>query len=122
MSTEQVVPTPSVGVAKRASIHPLSPLTSREIVKSAELIRGIYPQKTNLQFKIVTLQEPEKAQLIPFLESEHRGAQVPRIDRKAFVNYYIRNTVCLVTHIGEKETWIESHSLLMFSFPAGQIP
>ncbi|MCJ1240084.1 hypothetical protein MMC14_008084 [Varicellaria rhodocarpa] len=92
MSTEQVVPTPSVGVAKRASIHPLSPLTSREIVKSAELIRGIYPQKTNLQFKIVTLQEPEKAQLIPFLESEHRGAQVPRIDRKAFVNYYIRNT------------------------------
>ena len=122
MSTEQIVPTPSVGVAKHASIHPLSPLTSREIVKSAELIRGIYPQKTNLQFKVITLQEPEKAQSIPFLDSEHRGVQVPSIDRKAFVNYYIRNTVCLVIHLGEKETWIESHPLLIFSFLAGQIP
>ena len=94
MSTAQVESTPSVGVARQVCSHPLSPLTASEITTSAHLIRGLYPSKTNLQFKAITLEEPEKAQLIPFLDAEHRRGRTPSIDRKAFVNYYIRNTVC----------------------------
>ena len=93
MSTEQVSSTPAVGVANHVPTHPLSPLTASEITRSSGLIRALYPTKTNLQFKAVTLEEPEKAQLVPYLEAERNGSYVPRIDRKAFVNYYIRNTV-----------------------------
>lgn len=93
MSTEPVESTPFVGVAKQVPSHPLSPLTASEIRKSADLIRRLYPSKTDLQFRAITLEEPEKARLIPFLEAEHNGGPVPSIDRKAFVNYYIRNTV-----------------------------
>ena len=93
MSTEQVTPTPVIGVAKQFASHPLSPLTAHEITRSADLIKGLYPAKTNFQFKAITLEEPEKAQLVPYLEAEHYGSKVPKIDRKAFVCYYIRNTV-----------------------------
>ena len=95
MSAEQIVEsTPAIGVVKHVPNHPLSPLTASEITRSAELIRTLYPSETNLQFKAITLEEPEKAQLVPFLEAEHCGTNTPHIDRKAFVNYYIRNTVC----------------------------
>ena len=56
-------------------------------------MRSVYPSKTDLFFKAITLEEPKKAQLVPYLEAEHRGLRLPRIDRKAFVSYYIRNTV-----------------------------
>ena len=95
MSTEQIESAPLVGVAKQVASHPLSPLTASEITTCADLIRGLYPSKTNLQFKAITLEEPEKAQTIPFLEAEHRGGRTTSIDRKAFVNYYIRNTVSI---------------------------
>lgn len=73
--------------------HPLSPLTASEITTSAELIKGLYPTQTRIDFKAITLEEPEKAQLVPYLDAEHNGRSLPRISRKAFVNYYIRNTV-----------------------------
>ncbi|MCJ1388004.1 hypothetical protein MMC18_000848 [Xylographa bjoerkii] len=92
MSTEQVFSTPTVGVAKQLSVHPLSPLTSSEISAAAGFINGLYPAKTDLLFKAITLEEPAKAQLAPYLDAEHEGRSVGRIDRKAFVNYYIRNT------------------------------
>ena len=94
MSTEQITSAPAVPVAKHAPIHPLSPLTKVEITRASALIRGLYPARTDLQFKVITLDEPEKAQLVPFLEAEHNGSYLPSIERKAFVNYYIRNTVC----------------------------
>lgn len=47
----------------------------------------------DLRFKVVTLEEPAKKSLIPYLEAEHGGKPVPRIDRRAFVAYYLRNTV-----------------------------
>lgn len=94
MSTEQVTSSPEAGVAKQAlPSHPLSPLTAAEITRSADLIRSLYPAKTNLQFKAITLEEPEKAQLVPYLDAEHNGSRLPKINRKAFVSYYIRNTV-----------------------------
>ena len=93
MSTEQISSTATVGVAKQVPVHPLSPLTSAEITRASEFIKGLYPAHTSLLFKAITLEEPEKAQLAPYLDAEHQGRSPGKIDRKAFLNYYIRNTV-----------------------------
>lgn len=96
MSTEQVISTSAtaeVPVAKHAAIHPLSPLTASEIRGAARLTRSLYAPNAKLQFKAITLEEPEKARLVPFLEAEHSARRLPSIDRKAFVSYYLRNTV-----------------------------
>ena len=95
MSTEQVSSSPAATVGKQVGSHPFSPLTTSEITASAELVKGLYPNQTRLQFKAITLEEPEKAQVIPYLEAEHSGKPLPKILRKAFVCYYIRNTVSL---------------------------
>ncbi|MCJ1362825.1 hypothetical protein MMC16_001931 [Acarospora aff. strigata] len=92
MSTEQVSSSPAATVGKQVGSHPFSPLTTSEITASAELVKGLYPNQTRLQFKAITLEEPEKAQVIPYLEAEHSGKPLPKILRKAFVCYYIRNT------------------------------
>lgn len=92
MSTHQVSWTPSTVVSKRTASHPLSPLSAQEINRSSQLIRALYPSQIELHFKVVTLEEPKKAQLIPYLDAEHRGRTLPSLDRKAFLCYYIRNT------------------------------
>jgi Cu2+-containing amine oxidase len=74
-------------------VHPLAPLSSSEITTSAHLIKGLFPQNTNLQFKAITLHEPEKRVVVPYLAAEHESKFLPHIARKAFVLYYIRNTV-----------------------------
>ncbi len=90
MSTEQVlVSLPQ----KTAPQHPLGPLTASEISESARLIKGLWPSNINIQFKSITLLEPKKAELVPFLTAEHSGQRTPTIDRKSFIIYYIRNTV-----------------------------
>ena len=99
MSTEQApVSLPFVGGKKATLQHPLGPLTANEIKESAKLITGLWPSNTNLQFKSITLQEPNKADLIPFLEAEHDGRQTPTVERRSFVIYYIRNTVSTTRH------------------------
>ena len=75
--------------------HPLCPLTASEIKVSAKLVRSIYPANPDIQFKAITLEEPEKALLAPYLDAEHAGKRVPKLERRAFVSYYIRNTVRL---------------------------
>lgn len=94
MSTEQV-PTflPIVGGKKVVLQHPIGPLTATEITESAEIIKSIWPSNTDIQFKAITLQEPDKSELVPFLAAEHAGQQTPTIERRSFVIYYIRNTV-----------------------------
>lgn len=75
------------------SNHPLSPLTAFEISTSSQLIHRLYPPRTDLHFKAVTLLEPVKAQIVSYLEAEQARAKKPSIERKSFVCYYIRNTV-----------------------------
>ena len=90
MSTEQVL----VSRPKKTTPqHPLGPLTAAEISESARLIKGLWPSNTNIQFKSITLQEPKKSELVPFLTAEHSGQRLPTVERKSFVIYYIRNTV-----------------------------
>ncbi|RDL33912.1 Amine oxidase [Venustampulla echinocandica] len=83
---------PLVGAKKGIQQHPLGPLTASEITESARLIRALWPANTNIQFKVITLQEPNKADLVPFLAAEHNGQPTPIIERRSFVVYYLRNT------------------------------
>ena len=93
MSTEQVSMAPMAEAIKHIAPHPLCPLTASEIKGSAELLKACWPPRTDFHFKTITLEEPAKSLLVPFLEAEHKGLRLPLIDRKAFVSYYIRNTV-----------------------------
>ena len=78
---------------KQIPAHPLCPITAAEIKQSAHLIKRLYPAKTDFSFKAITLEEPDKAQLVPYLDAEHSGGRLPYIERKIFVSYYLRNTV-----------------------------
>jgi primary-amine oxidase len=96
MSTEQIQTSLPFVRGKKATLqHPLGPLTASEISESASLIKGLWPSNTNIQFKSITLREPAKADLVPFLEAEHAGRQMPAVERRSFVVYYIRNTVSI---------------------------
>jgi primary-amine oxidase len=82
------------GVAETQEVqHPIAPLTASEIIESSRLIREAWPSHTNLHFKVVTLQEPSKVELLPFLAAEHQGRRLRPIERRSLVVYYIRNTV-----------------------------
>ncbi len=92
MATAQVpISIPIVGTAKAE--HPLGPLTADEISASSALIKSVWPPQTSLQFKAITLLEPPKAELLPYLTAEHASQALPFLSRKSFVVYYIRNTV-----------------------------
>lgn len=73
--------------------HPFCPLSADEIRAASALVHSIWPSNADLRFKTVTLDEPAKNEFLPYLDAEHSGAALPTIDRKAFVAYYIRNTV-----------------------------
>ncbi|RDW68121.1 hypothetical protein BP6252_09517 [Coleophoma cylindrospora] len=89
MATETSIP---VRGAKLTPQHPLGPLTASEIQESARLIKGFWPSATDIQFKSITLQEPKKTDLVPFLAAEKATSELPFIERRSFVVYYIRNT------------------------------
>lgn len=73
--------------------HPLSPITAAEITTSSKLLRSCYPPQIALQFKVITLQEPRKEEIIQYLDAEHKGTETTPIKRRSFVAYYIANTV-----------------------------
>ena len=73
--------------------HPLCPLTSSEIKIATGMIKGLYPEGTNFMFKRLNLLEPPKDELAPYLDAEFAGKSTKPIERKALVNYYIKNTV-----------------------------
>ncbi|KAF4966508.1 hypothetical protein FZEAL_10643 [Fusarium zealandicum] len=72
--------------------HPLCPLTAREIQSTARLVESVWPPSVSLRFKVITLSEPPKEKLVPYLETLDKGLSVPQLDRHVFVAYYIRKT------------------------------
>ncbi|KAF2147029.1 uncharacterized protein K452DRAFT_450 [Aplosporella prunicola CBS 121167] len=74
------------------TVHPFAPLSGDEIKAASTILRGAWPTGTDVYFKTVTLEEPAKVEAIPYLEAEHSGRSLPTIHRRAFINYYIRNT------------------------------
>lgn len=99
MSTEIDIATstsaPAAQVGKSTTAHPLAPLSASELQAAAQIIKASWPAHTSLQFKVVTLEEPPKAEVLSYLDAEHSNKPLPSISRTAFVNYYIRNTVWL---------------------------
>jgi primary-amine oxidase len=82
-----------VRTSKTTVSHPLAPLSAQEIQEASSLIRNQWPEKTDLQFKVLTLEEPAKAEMVPFLEAEFKGQSTSSIDRRVSIAYYIRKTV-----------------------------
>ncbi|KAF2268535.1 hypothetical protein CC78DRAFT_529976 [Lojkania enalia] len=91
MSTETVA-TPTPRPTKGVAAHPLAPLSASELTTAASVIKASWPAHTDLHFKVVTLEEPPKTEVLAYLDAEHNKQPLPTISRKAFVNYYIRNT------------------------------
>ncbi|KAK3984250.1 putative copper amine oxidase [Cladorrhinum sp. PSN332] len=72
--------------------HPLGPLSPGEITESSDLVKAVWPENVELYFKVVTLREPTKKELVPYLIKERAGAATPVIDRRAFVVYSLKGT------------------------------
>ncbi|KAL3446018.1 copper amine oxidase [Aspergillus insuetus] len=73
--------------------HPLCPLSGGEIATASRIIQNLWPPSVNLRYKVITLDEPPKKELAPYLSAIRAGARVQsQPDRKAFVAYYIRQT------------------------------
>tara|TARA_R110002003_G_scaffold104_33_gene8487 strand:- start:22295 stop:22657 length:363 start_codon:yes stop_codon:yes gene_type:complete len=94
MSTE-VATDAAPQTTKTVTSHPLAPLSASELQNAAAIIKASWPARTDLHFKVVTLQEPPKVEVLQYLEAEHSGKPLPTVSRKAFINYYIRNTVTI---------------------------
>lgn len=76
------------------ALHPLADLTAEEVVRVANLVRALHPG-SQLTFKAITLEEPDKTLTVRYLEAEHAGRSAPRPSRIAFAAYYIRGVVSL---------------------------
>lgn len=89
--------TNGVNGIKKAKVptHPLGPLTGDEISRSSRLVAQSWPQGTQFRFKSIKLREPTKTELVPYLEAERAGRELPAIERLSDVVYYIKNTVSL---------------------------
>ncbi|KAJ5997985.1 hypothetical protein N7522_009645 [Penicillium canescens] len=75
-----------------AAVHPFDPLSPREIAKAAEIVRGAFDGH-HLNFRVITLQEPPKQQMVAFLEKERlREAQTSRPPRAARVQVTVPST------------------------------
>lgn len=53
--------------------HPLAPLSREECIDARDAVVGLHGAHQTLYFRAVYLQEPCKADLVPFLEAEHAG-------------------------------------------------
>jgi Cu2+-containing amine oxidase len=100
MSTEIGIPVmASQALQGLHNMHPLAALSREEIKIVSTLIKKLWPPPTEIHFKVLTLLEPPKDQVLSYLEIEHGSNNTnlrnPAPDRRAWVNYYIRNTVGL---------------------------
>ncbi len=72
--------------------HPLDPLSPNEIITAATILRSAYPVDSPIHFKAVTLNEPAKHLVIPYLDAEHKGSALPVVPRTAYILYVTVNT------------------------------
>ncbi|CZR57083.1 related to copper amine oxidase [Phialocephala subalpina] len=86
--------------------HPLDPLNAEEIKQVSSLLKVKSPGKS-LHFKIITIFEPPKARLRPFLKAERNGTALPPLPRIASALYYHRGTADLFL----AEVNVESNSV-----------
>ncbi|KAJ5166806.1 Copper amine oxidase 1 [Penicillium canariense] len=73
--------------------HPFDPLSPGEIVKAATIVRRELQGK-DPNFRVITLKEPPKREMISFLDGGHRDQTHPRPVRAARVQVTIRGDSC----------------------------
>lgn len=76
--------------------HPFDPLTEEEIKCASALIRQSYTAGTKLDFRSVSLFEPDWSEMEIFLEVEHAGKDLTkavRPAREAVIVYYLGSEV-----------------------------
>jgi primary-amine oxidase len=115
MATEAATTTSlPIRPAKQAGSHPLAPINAEEIQQAASLVKAVWPKETDIHFKALTLEEPPKAELVPYLEAEFHGQNLPQIQRKVFAAYYLRNTVSVTCEstsgVARADSYIEQTS------------
>ena len=73
-------------------VHPLDPLSPAEITSATAILRSVYPADSPIHFKAVTLDEPAKHLVLPYLDAEHKGLALPIVPRTAYILYVMVNT------------------------------
>lgn len=64
MATESVSTTLPLRAAKQTNAHPLAPLSAQEIQVAVSIVKSQWPANVDLHFKLVTLEEPAKAEAV----------------------------------------------------------
>lgn len=59
-----------------------------KLAQVAEVLRATFPDNKVI-FRVITLAEPPKAILLPYLEAERTDQPRPKVPRKAFCQYYL---------------------------------
>lgn len=81
--------------------HPLAELSQLEFTQARDAIIKIHGSDQPLFFRTIYLQEPAKAELLPFLDAEHSGRltdATPRPTRTSFVEYDVLTAKAQVFH------------------------
>ena len=91
------------GSGSEARPHPLSPLSEHEFRKARDIVNGLYGADSTLFFRAISLNEPRKADLVPYLEAEHAGVAlaeltVRRPPREALVEYDVITAAAPLLH------------------------
>ncbi|EER26360.1 hypothetical protein D8B26_003276 [Coccidioides posadasii str. Silveira] len=73
---------------QKSTPHPFDPLSPDEITLVVQAVKKAYAGK-NVIFRVVTLAEPPKAEMVPFLEAEHASKPVAPPSRTAMVQFYL---------------------------------
>ncbi|PLB54717.1 hypothetical protein P170DRAFT_452410 [Aspergillus steynii IBT 23096] len=81
-------------------MHPFNDLTASEIHRSRAAVQSLHAGEA-LVFKAITLEEPDKNVMIPFLEAELSGKTHDAPPRLAYCVYYIKASDTLMT------TWVD---------------
>lgn len=105
--------------------HPLDPLQPGEIAQAAAVIRPRYSEH-QINFRVITLKEPSKCQMIKYLDAEHESTAVPpqppcrlarcqiivtRQGRTEFRELIVNLNECAITsdtHLVGKHSYIDS--------------
>lgn len=58
------------------TLHPFDPITPGEITLATKILQAAFPDVT-LRYKKIDLQEPIKAEVVPYIEAERLGKPLP---------------------------------------------
>lgn len=75
--------------------HPLAQLSEAEFLKARDIVVKLHGSAESIFFRAIHLQEPTRAELVPFLELEHAGQltdETKRPPRLALVEHDVIGT------------------------------